>query len=93
MNLLLTIIKHLWYYHAMSDFNHERFQTEVESRGISFNQLDVMVGRSKGMAYKYATQGNIPKPKLLYRYLLAIGFTENELESERLIDWYPLNGS
>jgi hypothetical protein len=33
-----------------------------------------------------------PTVEQLYRFLRAIGWTDDQLKQERLIDWYSING-
>lgn len=74
-------------------FNKEKLQTELNKRGISQLELDRRLGVKSGMVSKYTRGVREPSPEQLYRFLLAIGWTEESLKSELLINWYtPENG-
>jgi hypothetical protein len=73
-------------------FNHELLQEKLNEKGLSNNQLDKRMD-NVGMAYKYTNGTNTPSPDLLIRFLLAMGYTNDDLTNERLTDWYRTNGS
>lgn len=74
-------------------FNNKKLRLELNSRGVSQIELDGRLGVSAGMISKYVRGVRSPSPEQLYRFLLALGWTDEQLKQERLVDWYTLNGA
>jgi predicted transcriptional regulator len=73
-------------------FRNDRLEAELESRNISNTDLDRRLGVSLGMTSKYVGGRRTPTVEQLYRFLRAIGWTDEQLKQERFIDWYSING-
>jgi hypothetical protein len=73
-------------------FNSERLQGAFEEAGLSNGAVDRRL-EWNNQAYKYTNGTHTPTPEVLYKILFAVGKTIEELKEERLIDWYPLNGT
>lgn len=71
-------------------FNSKKFRQEIESSGLPFSQIDKRIEAAVGLTSKYCRGEREPKVEQLYRFLTAIGYTEEQLKQERLTDWYLL---
>jgi hypothetical protein len=73
-------------------FNLKRFNREIEKAGLTATEIDTRMGIAGPMTYKYRAGKRTPSPEQLYKFLLAMGWTEDDLRYERLVDWYGING-
>lgn len=57
------------------------------------SQSDVAreMGVSRALPSKYIRGDRTPTVEQLYRFLRAIGYTDEQLKQERFVDWYSLD--
>jgi transcriptional regulator with XRE-family HTH domain len=74
-------------------FNEQRFNELIDSSGLSQGEIDKRMGVASGLTSKYTRGVRNPSPYQLYRFFDAIGLTAEQVEAERLVDWFIPNGS
>lgn len=76
-----------------SSFNNKRLGEAINKSGLSMNEVDRRLNLHVGLTSKYVRGVRSPSPEQLCRFLVAIGWTDDQLRQERLVDWYSINGN
>lgn len=75
----------------MSEFNHLKLSGVIAQSGLTQKEISERLGIHYNTVSAWAN-GRSPHPDKLYTLLFALGWDEERLKQERLIDWYAPNG-
>jgi predicted transcriptional regulator len=74
-------------------FRTDKLQELINGSGLTQAEIDNRLGVANGMVSKYVRGIRNPSVDQLYRFWRAIGWTEAQIEQERFVDWYSINGT
>lgn len=75
------------------DFNNLKLSAAIAGSGITQNELADKLNVHRNTISAWATGNAVPTPFKLYRLLRIVGYDDEQLKAQRLVDWYSLNGN
>ena len=80
----------LFYTERMSKFNHLKLSGVIAQSGLTQKEISERLGIHYNTVSGWAN-GRSPHPDKLYALLFALGWDVEQVERQRLTDWYELN--